>query len=56
MPSGPIKSAGRARSARRARLVVEALERRSLLTGNLWITGAQLVELLRAADRRAGDR
>src|SRR5262249_61170350 len=35
---------GRTRTRRRAHLALEQLERRELLTGNLWITGAQLVD------------
>jgi hypothetical protein len=44
MPSEAARNAGRARAVRRARPVVEALEGRSLLTGNLWITSAELVD------------
>ena len=45
MPSQPfgIVRLGRVRAAPRARPVIEALECRALLTGNLWITSAELV-------------
>jgi hypothetical protein len=46
MPSESIGIArpGRVRTPRRARPVVEALEGRALMTGNLWITNAELVD------------
>jgi hypothetical protein len=46
--AGREAHSGRSRTARRARPVLEALEDRSLMTGNLSITGAQLVD---ASDR-----
>jgi hypothetical protein len=44
MPSQAVRVADRARVARRTRPVIEDLESRSLLTGNLWIMGARLVD------------